>query len=186
MGLPSGRVAAIRHEQRVSGSGRMIRESGAVMRPVELGHAFEVWLRLSAQRWHRPDADFAAAQAAWLANPKRNEGTVRREPEGADRWIDEFRRTPAGQVVELSRADLRNPDIHRSVPVRQKRHELTVARHRRSLRHSIEVRDRLESRIRRSGFAKNTPSSETRGLRQSLAQLPPPAARHTSIWSEAR
>src|SRR5437899_1878834 len=53
--------AAVCHEQRVSGSGRVVGESGRVMRPVELGHAFKVWLWLPAQRWHRPDADVIAA-----------------------------------------------------------------------------------------------------------------------------
>ena len=97
------------------------------MRPVELGHAFKVWPRLSAQRWHRPDADVAAARAVLLANPERDQRAIGREPQGADRWIDEFRRAPVGQVVELSRTDLGNPDVHLSVPVRQKRHEMTVA-----------------------------------------------------------
>ena len=35
-------------------------------------------------------------------------------------------RAPAGQVVELPGTDLRDPDVHRSVPVREKRHELAV------------------------------------------------------------
>src|ERR1700740_93147 len=49
--------------------------------------------------------------------------------------------------MELSRTDLRHPDVHLSVPVRQERYELTVARHRSRLLHSLEVRDFLESRL---------------------------------------
>src|ERR1700674_199572 len=125
----------------------MVRESGAVARPVKLGHAFKVWPRLSAQSWHRPDADVSAARAVLFATPKSDERSIGREPQGADRWIDEFRRAPVDQVVELSRTNLRNPDVHLSVPVRQKRHEMPVARHRCGLFHSFEIRDCLESRV---------------------------------------
>src|SRR5271168_407307 len=110
--------AAVCYEQRVSGSGSVVRESGGVAGPVVLGHAFEVRLRRSSQRWHRPDADVAPARAVRLANPKRNESAIGREPQGADRWIDEFRCAPTSQIVKLSRTNLRNPNIHRSVPVR--------------------------------------------------------------------
>src|ERR1039458_9428501 len=70
---------AIGHKRRVSGSGCVVYEPGAVVRPVELGHAFKVWPRLSAQRWHRPDTDTTAARAALLASPKRNQGAIGRE-----------------------------------------------------------------------------------------------------------
>ena len=118
------------------------------MRPVELGHTFKVGSRLSTQRWNRPDADVAAARAVLLANPKRDQRAIGGEPQGADRGIDKLRRAPPGQVVELSRADLRNPDVHLSVPVRQKGHEMAVAGHRSGLLQSIEVRDRLKSCVR--------------------------------------
>ena len=50
-----------------------------------------------------------------------------------------------GQVVELTRTDLRNPNVHRSSLVRQKRHEMAVAGHRSGLLQSRKVRDRLKS-----------------------------------------
>src|SRR3981081_107679 len=81
------------------GSRCVVCESGAVVRPVELGHALQVWPRFSAQRWYRPNADVAAARSVLLANPKGDERFIGREPQGADRWIDEFRRAPVGQVV---------------------------------------------------------------------------------------
>lgn len=86
---------------------------------------FKVRLRLSAQRGHGPDADIAARTA--FANPKRDERGVGRKPKGTNRWVDELRFAPAGQVVELTRTDLRNPYISRSVAVRQERHKMTVA-----------------------------------------------------------
>src|ERR1700722_3196108 len=139
---------AVGNEERISGSGSVIRESRGVGRPVELRHAFKVSLRLPAERWHPPDADVAATRAAaLLANPKRYQRTIRREPQGADRWIDEFRRAPAGQVVELPRSGLRNPDVCLSVTVRQKRHKLTVARYCSRLLHSFEVRECQKSRV---------------------------------------
>jgi hypothetical protein len=52
-----------------------------------------------------------------------------------------------GQIVELTRSDLRDPDVCVSVPVRQKRHEVAVTGHRSGLLQSIEVRDRLKSCI---------------------------------------
>src|SRR5580704_6406029 len=118
---------AVRDEKWVSGSGRVVCESGAVARPVVLGNSFEIELRRSTQRRHRPDADVTGVRAALLASPKRDERPIWCEPQAADRWIDEFRRAPTGQVVELSRTDLRQPDVHRSVPIRQKRHKLTIA-----------------------------------------------------------
>src|ERR1017187_6398850 len=71
-------AAAVRHEQRISGSGRVVREPGTIARPVGFGHTFKVWLWLSAQRGHGPDADIAARAA--FANPKRDERCVGREP----------------------------------------------------------------------------------------------------------
>src|SRR5580704_14512456 len=38
---------AVRHEERVTGAGCVVCESGGVVRPVELGHAFKVWPRLA-------------------------------------------------------------------------------------------------------------------------------------------
>src|SRR5512147_1014196 len=105
----------------------MVREPGAVARPVELGCAFKVWPWLSAQSWHCPDADIAGFRAVFLANPKRDQRAIGREPKSADRWVDQFRDASACQVVELSRTGLRHPDVHRSVAVRQKRYELAVA-----------------------------------------------------------
>jgi hypothetical protein len=49
--------------------------------------------------------------------------------------------------VELSGTDLRKPDVHVSVTVRQKRDELTVARYGSGLRYSIEIRNCLKSRV---------------------------------------
>ena len=46
-----------------------------------------------------------------------------------------------GQVVELARTDLRKPDVHLSIPVRDKRHEMAIAGHRSGLLQSTEVRD---------------------------------------------
>ena len=80
----------------------MVSEAGAVVRPVELGHAFKIWLRLSAQHWHRPDADVVAARAISLARPKRDQRAIGRESHGADLWIDEVRHTTAREIVELS------------------------------------------------------------------------------------
>src|SRR6267154_3240852 len=90
--------ATIGNKQRISRPGRVVRQLGTVTRPVELGHAFQVWLGLSAERWHRPDADVPAAQAVSLANPKRHESAVRREPQGSNRGIDQFRCATARQV----------------------------------------------------------------------------------------
>src|ERR1700722_19744161 len=105
----------------------MIRQPRAVMRPVELGHAFQVWSRFSPERWHRPDADIAGARSVPLANPICDERAIGREAQSADRWVDKFRRAPAGQVVELARTDLCNPNVHLPVPVRQERYKMTVA-----------------------------------------------------------
>ena len=52
-----------------------------------------------------------------------------------------------GQVVKLSRTYLRDPDVHGPVPIRQERYELAVAGYRSGLCHSIEIRNRLESRF---------------------------------------
>src|SRR6266403_101220 len=60
-GLSLRSAVAVRHEQRVSGSSRVVSELGTVARPVELGHSFKVGFRLAAQRWHCPDADVVAA-----------------------------------------------------------------------------------------------------------------------------
>src|SRR5258708_32397508 len=46
---------SVSHKQRISRSGRLVRESGTVMRPVELRHSFEAWPRLTPQRWHLPN-----------------------------------------------------------------------------------------------------------------------------------
>ncbi len=101
------RLAGVCHEQGVSRSGRVVHEPGGIARPIELGHALKVWLRLSAESWHRPDADVSAAQASTLANPEGDQGAIRRESQRTHRWIREFRRAPTGQVVELSGTDLR-------------------------------------------------------------------------------
>src|ERR1700726_4846638 len=101
MGLPSDRRSPFETKSGPPGSGPVVRKSGPVVRPVELRHAFKVRPRLPAQHWHPPDADVAATRAALLANPKRNKRAIRREPQGADRWIDEFLRAPVRQVVEL-------------------------------------------------------------------------------------
>ena len=53
-----------------------------------------------------------------------------------------------GQIVELTRSDLCDPDVHVSVPVRQKRYEMTVAGDRSGLLQPIEVCDRLKSCVR--------------------------------------
>ena len=138
---------AVCNEERVPWSGGVVRKSGAIVRPVELHHAFKVRTRLPPQHWHPPDADVAATRAALLANPKRNKRAIRREPQGADRWIDEFLRAPVRQVVEVPRSDLRNPYVCLSVTVGQKRHELTVARYRSRLLHSFGVGEGLKSRF---------------------------------------
>src|ERR1700722_4158979 len=51
---------AVCDKERVSRSGGMVGEPGAIVRPIELSPPFEVWPRLPAQRWHRPDADVVA------------------------------------------------------------------------------------------------------------------------------
>src|ERR1700728_5239478 len=52
-----------------------------------------------------------------------------------------------GQIVELTRSGLRDPDVCVSVPIRQKRYEMTVTGDRSGLLQSIEVCDRLKSCI---------------------------------------
>ena len=74
--------AAVCDEQRVSGAGGVVREPGAVGRPVKLGHAFKVWPRLAAQCRHRPDANVAAARAVGPANPKGDERVHRARTPG--------------------------------------------------------------------------------------------------------
>jgi hypothetical protein len=140
-------AAAVGHEQRVSGCGSVVHESGAVARPVELRDAFEVRPRLSAQRWHRPDADGAIVRAVVLASPERDEGAIGREGQVAHRQVDELGRAAVGQVVELPGTDLRHPDVNRSVPVRQEGDEVTVPRHRSGRHDSVEVSDGLESGV---------------------------------------
>ncbi len=88
--------------------------------------------------------------------------------------------TPTGQVVELSRTDLRNPDVHLSVPVRQKRHEMAVAGHRSGLLQSIEVRDRLKSCVSYGVSPEVLRALQARGLRQSPAQ-PATASSKTNL-----
>src|SRR5437879_6071358 len=104
---PSLRLpAAIRYKQGIPRSRRVVSKPRAVVRPVELRYALKVWSRLAPQRRYRPDADVAAARTALLATPKCNQRTVRRKPHRADRWIDEFLRGAAGQVMKFSRTRL--------------------------------------------------------------------------------
>src|ERR1700722_17576724 len=82
------------------------------------------------------------------AQPKRDQRTVGRESEFADRGIDEFAVEPAREVVEATRSDLRDPDAVASAPIRKKGNELTVARHGGSLVAAIETGDGLIDRAR--------------------------------------
>lgn len=70
------------------------------MGPIEFGYTFKIWLRLSSQSWHRPDADVLGVRPVLvrpvlLAKPKRDERAIGREPQGAERWIGEFREASA-------------------------------------------------------------------------------------------
>ena len=100
----------------------------------------------SARRpaWAPPRCRCRRRSSRLVANPKRDERSVGREPQGSDRWIHELRNTSVGQVVELARTDLCDPDVHLSVPVRQKRHKVAVAGDRSGLLQAIEVGDRLK------------------------------------------
>src|SRR5207245_8202149 len=91
--------AAVGNEQRVSGSGCVVRKSRTITRPVELGNALEVGFWLSAQRGHRPNVDVATLRAVLLANPKRDESAIGREPQRANCWIDDFVRAPRRHVL---------------------------------------------------------------------------------------
>src|SRR3984957_8264678 len=51
-----GSPAAVGDEQGVSGARGVVREAGAVVRPVQLGHPLKVLPRLAAQGRDRPDA----------------------------------------------------------------------------------------------------------------------------------
>src|SRR6266481_1323493 len=77
-GPPLGSHAAIRHKYRISGSWRVVHQSGTITRPVELRHAIKVRSRLPTQRWHRPDTDVARACAILFATPKRDQRTIGR------------------------------------------------------------------------------------------------------------
>src|ERR1700761_3901931 len=138
---------ALRDEERVTGAGRVVGKLGAVMRPVELGDAFEVWPRLSAECWRRPDADVAAADAALSASPKGYKRVVGGESQGADRRIDELGRGAVGQIVKLSGTDLRQPNIHLSVAVGQEGDKIAVAGDGSVLLDSVEVGDCLKSSV---------------------------------------
>src|ERR1700747_2314234 len=105
----------------------MVRKSRAVERPVVFGRSLQVRLVLSAEGWDRPDTNVVAVPGVLLARPERDERTVGREAQAADRWIDKCGHLAASQVVKLSRTDLRNPDVRLSIPVREKGHEMTVA-----------------------------------------------------------
>src|SRR3954454_7289396 len=114
-----GSFIVIGDEEWISRPGRVVCESGALARPVALGNALKEWPRLAAECGHSPDAD-VFARSVLLARPIRDQRAVGREPQRADRRINQLRRAAASQVVELSRTDLRNPDIHLSVAVGQK------------------------------------------------------------------
>src|SRR5580704_16719487 len=80
---------AVGHKKWVSRARRVVGEPGAVSRPVELGHPFQVWSWFTAQCRYCPDADVAATRTVLFANPEGDQGAIRREPEGSDRWIHE-------------------------------------------------------------------------------------------------
>src|ERR1051326_9410513 len=61
-GLPVRSTVTVGYEKRVSGAGRVVCESGAVLCPIEFGPPFKVGLRLPAQRWHCPDTDVVSAR----------------------------------------------------------------------------------------------------------------------------
>src|ERR1700730_18276253 len=54
-GLAGRAAPGVGEEHRVAGPGRVVHEPRGVAGPVELSYAFEVWLRLSAQRGYGPD-----------------------------------------------------------------------------------------------------------------------------------
>ena len=118
----------------------MVDETGALTRPIELGHIFQIWSKLAAHGRHRPHADAGDVRSVGFANPEGHLGCVRRERDGADRRIREITNAAVRQVVKLAGANLGHPDIHRSVAVCEKRDELPVARDASCLLGALEVR----------------------------------------------
>src|SRR6202789_3821450 len=82
------------------------------------------------------------------AQPKRDQRTVGRESEFADRGIDQFAVESAREVMEATRSDLGDPDVVASAPIRKKGNELTVTRHGGSLVAAVETSDGLIDRAR--------------------------------------
>src|SRR5271157_5438689 len=141
---PGSRMpATVGNEHRVSGSGCVVDQTGAIGRPIELGRAFEVGFRLSPESGHPPDAYAAARGVGLFAVPIRDEGAIGREDRSAELGNEDIGRAASSQVVKLSRTYLRNPDVHRSILVGQKRHEMTIVRDSGRWGDTVEVRDYL-------------------------------------------
>src|SRR5580698_8724719 len=89
---------AVGHKKWVSRARRVVGEPGAVSRPVELGHPFQVWSWFTAQCRYCPDADVAATALFCLRTQK-----VTREPSGENPRvrIDGFTRPEAVPRVRL-------------------------------------------------------------------------------------
>src|SRR5580704_8926152 len=110
----------------------MVGEPRTVARPIELRGAFQIWSGLASQRRYRPYGDLPVL-AVWLANPKRDRGAIWSESHGPDRGIDQLRSVSAHNVMDLSRAGFRDPDISLSISTRQECHEFAIAGHGRRL-----------------------------------------------------
>jgi len=105
----------------------VIDEPGAVAGPVELGGALEVGSWLTAEHGYRPHTDGRSLGSVGPPDPERDERPIWREAQRADRRIDELPHGTASQVVELTHADLGDPDVRLSVAIGQEGHESSVS-----------------------------------------------------------
>ena len=129
------------HEHGIARPRRVIREACAVSEPVELRDAFEVRSRWAAENRRGPDADLAGGSFPRPTHPEGQKRSIRREPERPHGRVVDLAPIVARDVVELTRAGLRDPHIHPAVAIRKERNETPVARHRGRLFGTGKVRD---------------------------------------------
>ena len=117
------------HEHRIARPGRVIHEARAVGEPVELSDALEVRSGRAAENRRGPDADLTGVCFPGPTHPEGQKRSIRREPERAHGRVVDLVEIVARDVVELTRAGLRDPHIHPAVAIRKERNEAPVARY---------------------------------------------------------
>jgi hypothetical protein len=130
--VPRLGCGGIADEHGIARSRSVVHEALSVRGPVRFRHALEIGPWGPAQHGHRPDADVRACRID-DAPPVGHEAAVGCEPQGAERWVGDFRLRSEREVVELPGPDLGDPDIQLALAIRDKGDEPAVARERRRL-----------------------------------------------------